>query len=69
MVSHILVNNASRNINRFIIIDSQKHLWKTFERILKFIETVVHETKMESTTDEMLVEIQSLMVHVYGPFN
>jgi len=57
VVSHILIHNASSYIDSFVIIDSHQNFWKTQEGILKFVKTVVHETKMESTTHEVLLNV------------
>lgn len=57
MISHILINHTSSNINSLIIVDSQKHFGETSESILELIEAMVHETKMESAANEMLVEV------------
>ena len=69
MISHILIDHTSGDINSFVIVDSQKHFWETNESVLEFVEAVVHETKMESTADEVLIQVQSLLVHVDRPLN
>jgi hypothetical protein len=69
MISHILIDHTSSDINSFVIVDSQKHFWETNESVLEFVEAVVHETKMESTTDEVFIEVQSFLIHINSPLN
>ena len=69
MISHILINDTSSDENSFVVADSQKHFGETFECVLEFVKAVVHETKMESTTNEMLIQVQSLLIHVNWSLN
>ena len=60
MVTHVLIHDAPGDVDSFVIVDSRQNFRKTFEGILEFVKSVVHETKMEPATHEVLLNIESL---------
>lgn len=69
MVSHILIYNTTCDVDSFVVIDFLNDFAKALESFLKFIYSMVHQAKMESTTDEIFLKGQSLLVHINSLIN
>ena len=57
MVAHVLINNSSRNENSFIVWNLFQNFGEALQGLLELICFVIHQTKMEATTYEVLLEI------------
>jgi hypothetical protein len=64
MVTHVLVNNTSRDVNSLVVWNLQEHLTEAFQSLLELISLVEHQTQMESTTDEVFLPFQGFQIHL-----
>ena len=55
VIAHILVHNSSSNENCFIVRNLFQYLTKALECFLELIRFVVHQSQMESATDEVFL--------------
>ena len=56
MISHVLINNTSRNINCFVVVYFLDDFPKTFESFLELINSMVHQPEVKSTADEIFLQ-------------
>lgn len=68
MVAHVVVNDASCNVNSRVILDLDEHLGEALQGLSWLISPVVHQAKMESRADEVLLQPQGLYVGLNGLF-
>ena len=57
MIAHVLINNSSSDKNCFIVWNLLQNLTKALERLLELISFMIHQSQMESTTDEVFLQV------------
>ena len=64
VVTHVVVNDASCNVNSRVILDLDEDLRKALQGLSGLISPVVHQAKMEPRADEVLLQSQGLNVRL-----
>jgi hypothetical protein len=66
MVSHILIDYTSCDKNCFVIFNINENFREAFECLMEVVDPVIHQAEMETTTDEVLLDAESLLVLIDG---
>jgi hypothetical protein len=64
MIAHILINDPSSDIDGFIIINFLCNFAKALQCFLEFINSMIHQTEVEPAADKILLQLESLFVHI-----
>ena len=66
VVAHILVDYSSSDENCFVVWNLFQDLAEALESFLELVCFVVHQSQMESATDEVFLQVQGLLEHLDG---
>lgn len=64
MVSHVLVDHSSGNINCFIIGYLEQNFAEAFQSLLELVCLMVHEPQMETGRHEVFLQLECLVIHI-----
>jgi hypothetical protein len=65
MVTHVLIDHSSSDENCFVVWNLFQNFTEALKCFLELICFVIHQSKMETTTDEVFLEVQGLLEHLY----
>ena len=64
MVTHVLVNESTSNVDRLILWHLHEHATEALEGLVEPVQVAIHSSKMESTANEIFTYSYCLLEHL-----
>lgn len=64
MVSHVLIDKASRYVNSFVLWHLHQDVTEALKSLVETVKPMVHQTKMKSRSNEVITDRNCLLEHL-----